>query len=113
MNYLLVEALERYHHFYGDALTVECPTGSAAHASPGRNRDLVPPGVAVPARCVRPSTVSRRRPPLRRRSTGGTCCCSMSFTATPAAAVAPATRTGWTALAARFIDEWARSTAAE
>ena len=28
MNYLLVEALERYHHFYGDHLRVECPTGS-------------------------------------------------------------------------------------
>jgi hypothetical protein len=28
MNYLLVEALERYHHFYGDELKVECPTGS-------------------------------------------------------------------------------------
>ncbi|MBK7999085.1 MAG: glucosidase [Verrucomicrobia bacterium] len=27
-NYLLVEALERYHHFYGDSFTVECPTGS-------------------------------------------------------------------------------------
>jgi hypothetical protein len=28
LNYLLVEALQRYHHFYGDALRVECPTGS-------------------------------------------------------------------------------------
>jgi hypothetical protein len=28
INYLLVEALERYHHFYGDDLQVECPTGS-------------------------------------------------------------------------------------
>jgi hypothetical protein len=28
VNYLLVEALERYHHFYGDTLKVECPTGS-------------------------------------------------------------------------------------
>jgi hypothetical protein len=28
MNYLLVEALERYHYFYGDTLRVECPTGS-------------------------------------------------------------------------------------
>jgi hypothetical protein len=27
-NYLLVEALKRYHHFYGDSLLVECPTGS-------------------------------------------------------------------------------------
>jgi hypothetical protein len=29
INYLLIEALERYHHFYGDTLQVECPTGSA------------------------------------------------------------------------------------
>ena len=28
INYLIVEALERYHHFYGDAFKVECPTGS-------------------------------------------------------------------------------------
>jgi hypothetical protein len=28
VNYLLVEALERYHYFYGDELKVECPTGS-------------------------------------------------------------------------------------
>ena len=28
VNYLLIEALERYHHFYGDSLTVECPVGS-------------------------------------------------------------------------------------
>ena len=28
INYLLVEALERYHHFYGNTLKVECPTGS-------------------------------------------------------------------------------------
>ena len=28
INYLLIEALERYHHFYGETLKVECPTGS-------------------------------------------------------------------------------------
>ncbi len=28
LNFLIVEALERYHHFYGDSLRVECPTGS-------------------------------------------------------------------------------------
>ena len=28
VNYLLIEALERYHHFYGDEIRVECPTGS-------------------------------------------------------------------------------------
>jgi hypothetical protein len=28
VNYLLIEALERYHHFYGESLRVQCPTGS-------------------------------------------------------------------------------------
>jgi hypothetical protein len=28
LNYLIVESLQRYHHFYGDSLQVECPTGS-------------------------------------------------------------------------------------
>ncbi len=28
VNYLIVEALERYHHFYGADLKVECPTNS-------------------------------------------------------------------------------------
>jgi len=28
MNYLLIEALERYHHYWGDDLQLEFPTGS-------------------------------------------------------------------------------------
>ena len=28
LNYLLIEALKRHHHFYGESLRVECPTGS-------------------------------------------------------------------------------------
>jgi hypothetical protein len=28
LNYLFIEALERYHHFYGNDFRVECPTGS-------------------------------------------------------------------------------------
>ena len=28
LNYLVIEALERYHHYYGDSLKVECPSGS-------------------------------------------------------------------------------------
>src|SRR5213594_1784931 len=28
LNYLLIDALERYDHFYGDSLRVECPVGS-------------------------------------------------------------------------------------
>jgi hypothetical protein len=33
-NFLILESLERYHHFYGDELKVECPVGS------GRMLDL-------------------------------------------------------------------------
>ncbi len=28
VNYLIIEALERYHHYYGENLKVECPAGS-------------------------------------------------------------------------------------
>jgi hypothetical protein len=35
VNYLLVEALERYDHFYGDTLRVECPVGSGRMLSLG------------------------------------------------------------------------------
>lgn len=33
VNYLIYEALERYHHFYGSDLTVELPTGSGHRAT--------------------------------------------------------------------------------
>jgi hypothetical protein len=33
INYLLVEALERYYHFYGEELKVELPTGSGRRAN--------------------------------------------------------------------------------
>ena len=35
LNYLLAEALERYHHFYGERLTVEYPTGSGRRVTLG------------------------------------------------------------------------------
>ncbi len=28
MNFLIIEALQKFHHYYGDDFTVECPTGS-------------------------------------------------------------------------------------
>jgi mannosylglycerate hydrolase MGH1-like protein len=36
LNYLLIEALERYHHFYGEGFTVECPTGSGTKLTLGQ-----------------------------------------------------------------------------
>ena len=28
VNFLLIESLQKFHHYYGDDFTVECPTGS-------------------------------------------------------------------------------------
>jgi hypothetical protein len=33
ITYLIIEALERYHHYYGESFTVELPTGSGNHVS--------------------------------------------------------------------------------
>jgi hypothetical protein len=31
VNYLLIEALQKFHHYYGDDFKVECPTGSGKY----------------------------------------------------------------------------------
>ena len=46
MNYLLVEALKRYHHFYGQAFKIECPTGS------GNRMDLAEVAAFIEKRLV-------------------------------------------------------------
>jgi hypothetical protein len=33
VNFLIVEALQRFHHYYGDDFKVECPTGSGDNAT--------------------------------------------------------------------------------
>ncbi|MEO6872255.1 MAG: glucosidase [Chthoniobacterales bacterium] len=33
INYLLIESLQKFHHYYGDEFQVECPTGSGKFAS--------------------------------------------------------------------------------
>jgi hypothetical protein len=39
VNYLLIEALRRYDRYFGDALTVECPTGSGNRMTLGEVAD--------------------------------------------------------------------------
>ena len=69
LNYLLIEALERYHHFYGDGLQVECPTGSGKRLNLQQVADELAcaAGPPLPARRPRAPALSRRRPPLCRR----------------------------------------------
>ena len=33
VNYLLIESLQKFHHYYSDDFRVECPTGSGRHLS--------------------------------------------------------------------------------
>ncbi len=33
VNYLLIESLQKFHHYYGDDFTVECPTGSGNYVT--------------------------------------------------------------------------------
>src|SRR5262249_28992049 len=33
VNYLLIESLQKFHHYYGDDFKVECPTGSGRYCT--------------------------------------------------------------------------------
>jgi hypothetical protein len=33
VNYLIIESLQKFHHYYGDDLGIECPTGSGVFMS--------------------------------------------------------------------------------
>jgi hypothetical protein len=39
VNYLLIESLQKFHHYYGDDFKVECPTGSGKFVSIGAVAD--------------------------------------------------------------------------
>jgi len=41
VNYLIIEALQRYDYFYGDTLTVECPAGSGRRITLGEAADEI------------------------------------------------------------------------
>lgn len=40
-TYLLIESLQRYHHFYGDGFQIECPTGSGNLMNLGQVADEI------------------------------------------------------------------------
>jgi hypothetical protein len=39
MNYLLIESLQKFHHYYGDDFKIECPTGSGKYLTIGQVAD--------------------------------------------------------------------------
>ena len=111
INYLIIEALERYHHFYGDDFKVECPTGS------GNWMTLKEVAQEISSRLAKiflPDASGRRpamgRPAFSARSAlGATWFCSTNISmATPARGLGASHQTGWTALAIRNVEEMAR-----
>jgi hypothetical protein len=111
-NYLLIEALERYHHFYGDELRVECPVGS------GRALTLLEVARELQARVAR----------IFLAGAGGRRPCNgdeAQFTADPGwrdlvlfyeffhaetgRGLGASHQTGWSALVLRFVEDLARA----
>ena len=116
VNYLLIEALERYHYFYGDSLTVEFPTGS------GRRRHLGEVARELSGRLSRlflPDASGRR--PCHGddpRFAGDPHWKDLVlfheyFGGDDGRGLGASHQTGWTALVARCLEKTARARAAE
>jgi hypothetical protein len=41
LNYLLIESLQRFHHYYSDDFIVECPTGSGTFLTLNQIADML------------------------------------------------------------------------
>ena len=112
VNYLLVEALERYHHFYGDDLRVECPVGSGRFMNLGEVAREIAERLATPFRRgadgARPCHGGDRRyaedPHFR-----DLVLFHEYFHADSGRGVGASHQTGWTALVVRFIEDAARA----
>jgi hypothetical protein len=112
LNYLLLEALERFHHFYGPEFRVECPVGS------GRMLNLEEVAHELGARL---SSIFLADPAGRRPCHGG----DPRFATDPhwkelvlfheyfhgdtGRGVGASHQTGWTALVVRCIEDLART----
>jgi hypothetical protein len=110
-NWLLLEALQRYHHFYGDALRVECPTGS------GRRMNLRDVAIELATRLVGlflPGADGRR--PCMGDGTAAAADRELVlfheyFHGDSGRGCGASHQTGWTALVARCIEELAKERA--
>ncbi len=111
VNYLLIEALERYHHFYGDQLRVECPTGSGrrmtlkevAHELNGRLARLFLPDANGRRPCHGEDERFAKDPHWR-----DLLLFHEYFHGDTGRGLGASHQTGWTALAARCLEDMAR-----
>lgn len=114
VNFLLVEALQRYHHFYGDDLRVEFPTGS------GKKLNLAEIAVEIAARLARLFMPDKdgRRPchgPDRRYADDphwkDLVLFYEYFHGDTGQGLGASHQTGWTALVATLLEDCSRSRA--
>jgi len=107
VNFLIIESLERYYYFYGDELKVECPTGS------GNMKNLLQVSQEI---CYRVATIFLPGPDGKRPCHGDDERYSSDpywkdlvlfyeyFHGDTGRGCGASHQTGWTALAARCID---------
>jgi hypothetical protein len=112
----LVEALERYHRFYGDSLRVECPTGSGQMMN---LREVAHELASRLARIFLPDE-SGRRPCHGNDPRYATdvhwrelVLFNEYFCGDTGRGVGASHQTGWTALAVRFVEDLVRQRASD
>jgi hypothetical protein len=108
-TFLLIEALERYHDFYGDSLQVECPTGSGQfmtlhEASNEINRRLT--RIFLPQNKLgRPCLARSHSPEACPDSWQGELLFHEYFNGDTGEGLGASHQTGWTALIASCIEK--------
>ena len=116
LNFLLIEALERHHHFYGEGLQVECPTGSGrrlslrevAHELSGRLARLFLPDERGRRPCHGGDARYAEDPAWR-----DLVLFHEYFSAESGRGLGAAHQTGWTALVTQLIEDVARRRASD
>ncbi len=107
VNYLLIESLQKFHHYYGDDFKVECPTGSGQFLTleRGRRRAGAPADAHLPARTStaggRCCGSTRSCRPIRTSAT--TCSFYEYFHGDTGRGVGASHQTGWTGLVAKLL----------
>jgi hypothetical protein len=116
LNYLIVEALERYHHYYGDSFQVEYPTGSGVHLNlqqvatelAGRLSSIFLPGADGKRPCHGGDLRYAKDPHFK-----DLVLFHEYFHGEDGRGVGASHQTGWTALVARCLESLAKSRSAE
>jgi hypothetical protein len=114
LNYLLIEALEKYHHFYGDSFRVEFPTGS------GQKLTLQEVAQEIARRMVslfvfdqklgrRPYEDEDRAAQLRRPAWKDLLLFYEYFDGDTGRGLGASHQTGWTALVVRMLEALSRT----